>query len=184
MSYNPQNSDAPAEGSYNVGAYDALAVQYLYGSRDPAGTQLGNLRYGDEHAELLIGSFSDANVLWGLGGDDTISGRASDDSIMAGDGDDSVVAGDGDDLISGNDGNDTIRGGNGADQFHFSSNGGSDIVTDFNPDDGDRLVVSGEIIDAHQTVDGNLLVTLESASITLIGVQLADWETQGASWLL
>ncbi len=96
MSYNPQNNDAPAEGSYNVGAYDALAVQYLYGSRDPAGTQLGNLRYGDEHAELLIGSFSDANVLWGLGGDDTISGRASDDSIMAGDGDDSIIAGDGD----------------------------------------------------------------------------------------
>jgi serralysin len=117
MLYNPQNSDAPAEGSYNVGAYDALAVQYLYGSRDPAGTQLGNLRYGDEHAELLIGSFSDANVLWGLGGDDTISGRAGDDSIMAGDGDDSVIAGDGDDLISGNDGNDTIRGGNGADSL-------------------------------------------------------------------
>ena len=46
------------------------------------------------------------------------------------------------------------------------------------------MIVSDEIIDAQQTVDGNLLVTLESASITLIGVQLADWETQGASWLV
>ena len=85
-----------------------------------------------------------------------------------------VDGGSGNDILHGNRGSDTLTGGS----------GGSDIVTDFNPDDGDRLVVSGEIIDVQQTVDGNLLVTLESASITLIGVQLADWETQGASWLL
>jgi Ca2+-binding RTX toxin-like protein len=95
-----------------------------------------------------------------------------------------VDGGSGNDILHGNRGSDTLTGVSGGDQCHFSSTGGSDIVTDFNPDDGDRLIVSDAIIDAQQTVDGNLLVTLEGARITLIGVQLADWETQGASWLL
>jgi Ca2+-binding RTX toxin-like protein len=120
MSYNNTYSD------YNVGPYDALAAQYLYGMDDPAGKTLGNLRYGDDTDEVISGTFTDANVLWGLGGNDTLNGNVGNDSIMAGSGHDAVNAGDGDDLVSGNDGNDTIYGGNGADRLEGGA--GADLI--------------------------------------------------------
>lgn len=137
---------------------------------------------GDDQDQLFGGQGAD--LIYGNQGLDLAYGNREDDALFGGQGNDMVDGGSGNDVLHGNRGSDTLTSGSGGDQFHFSSNGGNDIVTDFNPDDGYRLVVSGEIINAQQTVDGNLLVTLESASITLIGVQLADWETQGASWLL
>jgi hypothetical protein len=75
--------------------------------------------YGSSFDDIIIGDdqTSQANVIRGYGGNDTIFGLGGDDTIDGGDGtngpdgDDLIVAGDGDDLILGSAGNDFISGG-------------------------------------------------------------------------
>lgn len=57
---------------------------------------------------------------------------------------DTIIGNDGDDMISGNIGDDKLTGGFGADTFYaaFSNNLGHDTITDFNNNQGDRIIVS------------------------------------------
>ena len=57
-----------------------------------------------------------------------------------------VAAGAGNDWISGDRGSDTLTGGTGADTFHSFSGAGTDIVTDFNAADGDRVQLDAGIV--------------------------------------
>ncbi|MEC8117985.1 MAG: matrixin family metalloprotease, partial [Pseudomonadota bacterium] len=124
MSYNIEDPTNRYAVSYNVGEYHKKAIQYLYGPRDPAGKQIGNLRYGEDHDDTLIGENPAANALWGLAGDDLIIGNLGDDSVMAGVGRDHVRGRAGDDVLSGNDGDDTLSGGDGADLLDGGAGGG------------------------------------------------------------
>ena len=54
---------------------------------------------------------------------------------------DVVEGGRGNDFLDGGAGNDTLTGGAGADTFVLRSGGGHDVVTDFNPADGDRVML-------------------------------------------
>uniref|UniRef100_UPI00286AAA94 beta strand repeat-containing protein n=1 Tax=Sphingomonas sp. TaxID=28214 RepID=UPI00286AAA94 len=73
----------------------------------------------------------------------SLSGGAGDDVLLAGTGDQTIDGGTGDDLVSGGAGSDVLTGGAGADLFRFEAGYGADIVTDFNPAAGDRIVVRG-----------------------------------------
>ena len=126
MSYNIEDPANRYAVSYNVGEYDKKAIQYLYGPRDPAGKQIGNLRYGEDHADTLIGENPAANALWGLAGDDVIEGNLGDDSVMGGAGHDQARGRAGDDVLSGNDGDDTLSGGDGADSVEGGA--GADLL--------------------------------------------------------
>jgi Ca2+-binding RTX toxin-like protein len=53
---------------------------------------------------------------------------------------DLVEGGRGNDFLDGGAGNDTLTGGDGADKFVLRSGGGHDVVTDFNPAAGDRIM--------------------------------------------
>ena len=55
-------------------------------------------------------------------------------------GSDTVDGGRGNDFLDGGAGNDTLTGGDGADKFVLRSGGGHDVVTDFNPAAGDRVM--------------------------------------------
>ncbi len=105
----------------------------------------GNDFYGDG---LSIYSLEPL-LAYGYGGDDNLAGGASDDTLYGGDGNDELV---------GSGGNDTLEGGTGSDLFRagtaFSSIGSLgdyllpdtssvDTITDFNRDQGDRIVVYG-----------------------------------------
>ncbi|MCG3266097.1 calcium-binding protein, partial [Yoonia sp. I 8.24] len=79
---------------------------------------------GTGSADIIDGSFTDAD------------GDAIDDlgqTIDAGAGDDTVVAGAGNDTVLGGTGNDTLTGGAGLDTFTFISGDGTDTITDFDP---------------------------------------------------
>lgn len=79
---------------------------------------------GTGSADLIDGSFTDAD------------GDVIDDlgqTINAGAGDDTVVAGAGNDTIVGGTDNDTLTGGAGLDTFTFASGDGTDTITDFDP---------------------------------------------------
>ena len=85
--------------------------------------------FGDDGGDIVYGNL----------GNDSCDGGAGDDLIRGGQGDDVLTGGDGADWISGDRGSDTMTGGAGADIFHSFSGAGIDVVTDFNPSDGDRV---------------------------------------------
>lgn len=62
---------------------------------------------------------------------DTLRGTASGDR---------VEGGRGNDFIDGGAGDDVLVGGGGSDMFVLRSGGGHDVVTDFNPAEGDRVM--------------------------------------------
>ncbi|MEO1150478.1 MAG: Ig-like domain-containing protein [Pseudomonadota bacterium] len=95
---------------------------------------------GDE----VIGGYTRADVLFGLGGDDRIvgnggadilAGDAGEDTLVGGSGADTLLGGDDDDYVDGGSGNDDILGGAGNDDLigrngrdEFDGGGGDDFI--------------------------------------------------------
>ena len=73
-----------------------------------------------------------------LSGSPVLEGASEDEKLVGKRSDDLIEAGGGDDIVDGRSGNDTLTGGSGADFFVLSP--GDDVITDFNPAEGDRLV--------------------------------------------
>ena len=102
---------------------------------------------GDDRIELTQGYGS---IIDGGSGDDRIAieGISADMQIFGGTGDDIMIGGTGNDTLSGGTGSDVLRGGKGADTFVFdvSSFGrGTDLVSDFNRLEGDKIQISSAI---------------------------------------
>lgn len=105
------------------------------------------LTSGTEGTDVLTAGIRDAR-LWGGGGNDTLTGGRGEDVLLGGDGndvlfgargEDRLLGGTGDDILNGGAGHDVLTGGSGADRFDLLRGTGSDVVTDFNPADGDRI---------------------------------------------
>ena len=96
----------------------------LYGDDDDSGAASGD--------DLLDGGSGD-DILYGDGGDDVLEGGADDDTLDGGAGLDALY-GDG--------GVDSLTGGTGADTFVFAAGDGTDTITDFFPEEGDRIDLS------------------------------------------
>lgn len=94
----------------------------------------------DNFAGAETGDASVDDMLFGLGGNDTISGNEGDDFINGGDGDDSLYGGAGDDFIIGGLGTDTLNGDAGNDIYLIGFNGMShaNIAFDNDASNGDR----------------------------------------------
>ena len=71
------------------------------------GAATQNLGTGNALNNSLTGTDTAADVLSGLAGNDTLTGRAGDDHLLGGDGNDTLNGGAGDDHLEGGDGNDT-----------------------------------------------------------------------------
>ncbi len=93
---------------------------------------------GDD--KLYGGSGTD--YLWGLSGNDTLDGGAGQDYLFGQDGNDILIGGGDKDKLNGGNRNDTLTGGFGADTYVMSK--GNDVVTDFRPEDGDKIDVYDE----------------------------------------
>lgn len=124
---------------------------------------------GGQGKDQLFGQ-DGRDILNGNLGNDVAEGGAGADTLRGGQGDDVVRGGDGDDWISGDLGSDTLAGGAGADTF--SSFGGAklDQILDFNPAEGDRLLLTEG---AHFSVSqrgGDTVVEVDGdASVVLTG---------------
>jgi VCBS repeat-containing protein len=75
----------------------------------------------------------------GGNGEDVLRGGDGSDTLYGDNGRDTLYGGDGDDFLYGGNGDDQLWGGAGADTFYVSTNGGRDLIMDFNPDE-DRIV--------------------------------------------
>ena len=82
------------------------------------------------------------DVLQGDGGNDVLQGGADDDTLYGDAGRDDLYGDGGDDELYGDGGADSLTGGTGADTFVFAAGDGADTITDFTPEEGDRIDLS------------------------------------------
>ena len=97
--------------------------------------------------DILFGNQAD-NQLYGDLGNDILDGRDGNDLLVGGGGNDDIRGGRGKDHLYSTGGRDVLTSGKGADSFHFSGKK-TDTITDFNPAEGDRIVldeVEGEAV--------------------------------------
>lgn len=87
----------------------------------------------------------------------------------------------GDDVLIGGAGNDVLQGGAGADVFKFSPRLGIDEILDFNPAEGDQLVLEGCGVDAFSSLEPHLAqqgndvqVAIGSDQVILRNLQIAE----------
>jgi Ca2+-binding RTX toxin-like protein len=155
----------------------------------------------DGDGDAATGSFSvvvdgggGTGTLIGTTGDDVISGNIQADILVGGDGDDILIGGAGNDELLGGAGNDIMSGGSGSDTFTWQADeSGTDIITDFNPVEGDALNIAdllvGENNPTAEELDGSYMSISSGASttITIFGdsgnadqvIELAGYDTTG-----
>ncbi len=136
----PANEDVPGEWAAWFAAHHAGDHAALGGGHDV-------LTLGDGGIVLIA---AQVELLRGGAGDDTIALTAASGGAMiqGGSGNDSLSGGGGADTILGGPGADILKGGAGADLFVFgavshSAAAAPDTILDFNPQQGDALVLAG-----------------------------------------
>ncbi|MFZ2318493.1 MAG: VCBS domain-containing protein, partial [Pseudomonas sp.] len=118
------------------------------GNDSVTGTAEADLLRGDNGADTLNGG-AGADRLEGGNGIDTLNGDAGNDILIGDASNDILFGGDDNDILNGGSGSDSLRGGLGNDILTGGSNAdtfvwktgdlGKDVVTDFNPSEGDRI---------------------------------------------
>ena len=120
-------------------------------------------------------------TVFGRDGDDTLVGLASDDMLHAGMGNDRLMGNagndrlfgaEGDDILIGGKGNDTLVGGIGNDTFVIDRLSGSDVIVDFNNDEGYQDILQFSIdlfadtsaLASHTSQSGNNVIVTLSAT--------------------
>jgi Ca2+-binding RTX toxin-like protein len=110
------------------------------------------------------------NIINGNLGDDTVLGGVGGDTLRGGQGDDLIQGGSAGDWITGDLGANTLIGGAGADTFHAGA--GQDRVTDFNPAQGDHVLLDpGVAYQVAQTADGTEIDLSTGGRMLLLAVQ-------------
>ena len=154
---------------YGGGGHDVL-----YGDDDDSGAASGD-------DDLYGGSGDD--TLYGDGGNDVLQGGADDDTLYGGGGHDDLYGDGGDDDLYGDGGADSLTGGTGADTFVFAAGDGADTITDFTPEEGDRIDLSAfagleGFASLTLTADGSATILDLRAhgggTVRLLGVAVAD----------
>ena len=120
-----------------------------------------------------------------LGGLARLSGKGNDranrivannagNELFGRSGADSLIGGDGDDVLRGGAGDDLMNGGRGADQFEMSK--GQDRIEDFDPSDGDQIIVEDADLISMTAAAGGLMLTRdgEEHSLMLQGLTVND----------
>ncbi|MFV0243486.1 MAG: VCBS domain-containing protein [Qingshengfaniella sp.] len=118
-------SSISSAGDVNGDGFDDLLIGAP--RADPNGSSSG------ESYVVFGGNFTDAVMLVGTIGDDTLTGTNANEVIFAGQGDD---------LLDGGGGTDRLSGGAGADIFALRNLDGTTTVIDFDGTEGDKLDVS------------------------------------------
>lgn len=114
--------------------------------------------------------------------DDVLLGTTGADTILGGAGNDILVGGLGNDLLIGGAGDDDLSGGAGADRFVVGQ--GKDVITSFNPAEGDRVLfihdaTPSQALVLHETAQGTWIIAGNGAvedpasnGVLLLGVHV------------
>ncbi|MEO0865309.1 MAG: calcium-binding protein [Pseudomonadota bacterium] len=153
-------------------------------NRDIVDAGAGNdVVIGGKGKDRISGADGD-DALLGGSNRDRLEGGKGDDTLEGEDGRDFLSGGRGEDRMIGGTGRDTLTGGRDADTFLFSEDFGEDIITDFDADGGDVILLSlglgiddaADLFENHLSQSGAdvLLDDLNGNTILLEGVALDD----------
>jgi Ca2+-binding RTX toxin-like protein len=145
-------------------------------------SKVGDWLSGGQGNDLIDATVSTGhNIVNGNLGDDTIAGSDYGDTLRGGQGDDLIHGGAGNDLIFGDLGHNTITGGAGADTFHNGAGVAQDLITDFNPAEGDRVQIDAGLTYTHSQVGADLHIYVSNGDeIVLQNTQYSTgWIVQG-----
>lgn len=181
------DGSAAMDDHFGYGGDDTLQGQgandTLYGNLGAdqlSGGEGDDRLYGGQQGDALFGGMQ-ADQLHGNLGDDTLHGGRGADTLRGGQGNDLVYGDRGDDWLWGDKGDDALTGGDGADRFGFGPQSGRDMVLDFDPVGGDRMVLVGGITwTLNQDAAGDAVIVLSPEdSTTLAGIRreavTAEW---------
>lgn len=140
---------------------------------------------------IQIGGHAEGDQLYSIEG---IRGSLYDDRLVGAAGDDHLIGDNGNDYLDGGDGDDKMWGGADADRFYFSA--GHDVVTDFNGDAGDRIVITAQfqhpgndtfttLMDSAQEVAEGLRLfgATPDDTLLLVGLSKADLNAADVEYL-
>jgi Ca2+-binding RTX toxin-like protein len=124
---------------------------------------------------------------FGGSGIDYQEGTTGDDLLMGGDGGDIQLGGKGDDTIVGEGGDDNQTGGTGVDWFYINTNDGHDIISDFRPEQGDRIFLYWATLNDMVVAEngltaspqGDVVAHYGETTVTLMGVPYANYADDG-----
>lgn len=129
----PEGLPILSGASFGIDVDVNVGFDFPGGSMVPDGTVDGldtsevmDVGYTDEAGDQIT---EGADVIYGNGGDDTITAGGGADYVHGGSGSDSLSGGDGQDTLHGGSGSDTLTGGQGGDTFIATGN--ADLITDF-----------------------------------------------------
>lgn len=129
---------------------------------------------GGKDGDRLFGDAGD-DLVYGNIGNDVCAGGEGADTLRGGQDNDRLFGGDGADFLSGDRGNDTLHGGAGADLFHSFVGADLDRIEDFNPAEGDRLLLAAGTAYTLEQVGSDLNVHLTGGGrVLLVGVTLSS----------
>ncbi|MCB1499006.1 MAG: heparin lyase I family protein [Bauldia sp.] len=142
---------------YRAASLETIAINF----RDMViagdlGVEIYGTRKGDEISSdsRLSGQPKQTNkgdIIYGEEGKDKIIGRKGNDILIGGDGKDDLKGGKGDDTLAGGPGKDKLKGGGGHDVFFFKEGGGKDKIIDFK-DGVDAIAIPLELIPDHAEI--------------------------------
>lgn len=144
--------------------------------------ETGGEVFGLDGDDKLTGGSGD-DTLTGGSGIDELFGGIGDDELFGGTGDDFLTGGTGSDILTGGIGSDTLTGGEGSDTFIFDAESGADIITDIM--EQDTIVFDGEEFHAEDMIfreaeDGDVEIAFANndTSVKLEGVRMEDINTE------
>lgn len=200
--YGNQGTDTLGGGLDNDTLYGGQQDDLAYGNQG-SDVLYGNFQndtlYGGQDSDTLYGGQNE-DVVYGNYGDDTLNGNLGLDTLYGGQGNDrlnggahnDVLVGNlGDDTLAGGSGDDTLQGSDGADLFVIETDGGADIITDFDAASGDRIWIQSNINGTGIEDGAGILRTVRAddsanavldfgngTQVTLIGVLPSDLSAQ------
>ena len=130
----------------------------------------------DDEADTVTITGNGHNTVYTNGGDDVVAISGSgENTIYTGMGNYTVLGGSGDDTFIGGKGANVYTGGDGADTF-VNTRGGSDIITDFHADQGDKLDLQGQVYFLTTASDGSAALILDGGGVIILqGVSEAEF---------
>ncbi len=137
---------------------------------------------GTTASDSITGYNDGENRIFGLDGNDTLTGGALNDQIDGGNGADTLNGDDGNDLLIGGAGDDTLKGGKGNDTYLFVKGAGIDTISENDSTTGnkDLLSFTGDIAPEQlwfRQTGSNLEVSIIGTSDK---VTINNWYSSGA----
>jgi Ca2+-binding RTX toxin-like protein len=174
-------------------------MNIYFGITNLSGSPYNDTLIGDANNNTITGGAGDDSIAGGDGndylqgnqgfdtingnaGNDTIHGGADGDLVRGGQGNDYIIGDNSNDQIYGDVGNDTMTGGGGADAFYTQHGFGSDVITDFNQAEGDKIHVLGGASWTTFQSGANTVVQLDDG--TVLTLQNVQSSTLTPGWIV